>query len=203
MSNIHFNVSFNTSAPDISKCPPPDISEIVFLGRSNVGKSSLINALSNQKKLAKSSSTPGKTKLINFFDGKFKLNEREFKFRFVDLPGFGFAKVSKAEKEDWEEKLTEFLLKRSSIRVFLQLIDSRHPELDIDKGVTQFLKGVKRGDQKIYKVFTKIDKLKANDKAKLKQKYKGEIFTSSEKKIDIEILKKAIIEHTFGDIFES
>jgi len=203
MSSIHLNLSFVTSAPDISKCPPPDISEIVFLGRSNVGKSSLINALANQKHLAKSSSTPGKTKLINFFQGDFRVNENRFHFRFVDLPGFGFAKVSKAEKEDWEQKLTEFLLQRSSIKVFLQLIDSRHPELDIDKDVTHFLESIKKGDQKIYKVFTKIDKLKQNDKAKLKQKYPGSIFTSSDKKVDIEILKKAIIEHTFGEILES
>ncbi len=203
MAKLHFEVSFNTSAPNIEKSPPPNISEVVFLGRSNVGKSSLINAIANRKNLAKSSSTPGKTKLINFFDTKFKIGESKYEFRFVDLPGFGYAKVSKTEKENWEEKLTEFLHQRSSIRVYLRLVDARHPDLDIDKDVELFLNKIKRGDQKIFTIFTKFDKLKSNEKQKLKSKYSDGFFTSSEKKEGIEQIKTEIVKHIFGDIIES
>ncbi len=201
MSQLHFNLSFNTSAPRLSLCPPPNVAEIVFLGRSNVGKSSLINAIAHQKKLAKSSQTPGKTKLINFFDGSYKSNTDLLQFRFVDLPGFGYAKVSKEEKKEWEEKLTEFLLERVSIKAYLQLIDARHPELEIDKQVSDFLHSIKKGDQKIFRVFTKMDKLKSNEKSQLKQKYHEAFFVSSQKKQDIEMLKRSILEHIFGEIF--
>ena len=103
------DAQFLTSATSIKESPSPDITEVAFLGRSNVGKSSLLNSLTNRKSLAKSSSTPGKTKLINFFDIKFKNEEDNiFKARFVDLPGFGYAKVSKSLKEDWEKHLTDF-----------------------------------------------------------------------------------------------
>lgn len=201
MENIKFNVEFITSATNIESSPPPDIAEVVFLGRSNVGKSSLINGLAQRKNIAKSSSTPGKTKLINFFAASFKLDENLYKFRFVDLPGFGYAKVSKTEKKEWEEKLTAFLYNRNSIKVFLQLIDARHPDLDIDKEVEDFLSAIKKGDQKIITVFTKFDKLKSNDKQKLKAKYPGGLFTSSEKKLGMEVLKQEIVQHIFGDIF--
>ncbi|MCV6608840.1 MAG: ribosome biogenesis GTP-binding protein YihA/YsxC [Campylobacterales bacterium] len=197
---VNLDVSFVTSAPTIEQAPPPNISEVVFLGRSNVGKSSLINSIANRKNLAKSSSTPGKTKLINFFDAKFKVKENKFEFRFVDLPGFGYAKVSKAEKQHWEEKLTEFLYERASIRVFLRLVDARHVGLAIDNEVENFLKSIKKGDQKIFTIFTKFDKLKSNEKQKLKNKYPDGFFTSSEKKIGTDKIKEEIIKHIFGEI---
>ena len=124
---------FMESAQSIVDSPSPDLAEIAFLGRSNVGKSSLLNTLTNHKGLAKSSSTPGKTKLINFFDVTYQTEEKDkFKCRFVDLPGFGYAKVSKSLKKDWDIKLTNFLEKRASLRIFIHLIDARHINLDID-----------------------------------------------------------------------
>ena len=90
---------------------PLSISEVAFVGRSNVGKSSLINALTHKKALAKSSSTPGKTRLINFFHIAFVKDEMSYHAQLVDLPGFGYAKVSKTTKEEWQKNLTEYIQK--------------------------------------------------------------------------------------------
>ena len=185
------NAKFVTSTPNLKLAPPATLSEVVFAGRSNVGKSTLLNMLTNKKNLAKSSSTPGKTKLINFFEIEAKKDKEKYRLFFVDLPGFGYAKVSKKEKKEWETNLTNYLLKRDSIRVFIQLIDSRHPELENDKFVSSYLTSIKRKDQTIIKVFTKIDKLKQSDLSKLKAKNKDQIFTSCTKKKGIsELLNK-------------
>jgi GTP-binding protein len=195
------NSTFLTSAQNISQCPPPDIAEVVFLGRSNVGKSSLLNTLTNHKNLAKSSSTPGKTQLINLFDIKFKNYDDTSAYlfcRFVDLPGFGYAKVSKSIKEAWGKNLTNFLEQRISIRIFIHLIDARHPLLDIDDNVDKFLKKIKRDDQIIINAFTKIDKLKQNDLRKLKNSYPDGIFISNLKKKGLEDLNAKITEFLFG-----
>jgi GTP-binding protein len=195
--------SFIKSAQSLKDSLPPDMAEVAFLGRSNVGKSSLLNSLTQQKSLAKSSSTPGKTQLINFFEVTFKSIESEQNLyhmcRFVDLPGFGYAKVSKSLKEAWHINLTNFLQKRLSIQIFIQLIDARHPNLDIDANVEQFLLEHKRGDQIILKVFTKIDKLKQNDLAKLKQKHKDAIYISNLKKRGIQELQQKIATYLFGE----
>ena len=110
--------SFFVSAQNLSQCPPPLLSEIAFLGRSNVGKSTFINLLCNQKNLAKSSQTPGKTQLINFFitHWKQKSTQETSQIYLVDLPGFGYAKVSKTQKKLWDKNLVEFLQKRDNIR---------------------------------------------------------------------------------------
>ncbi|HHO65491.1 MAG TPA: ribosome biogenesis GTP-binding protein YsxC, partial [Epsilonproteobacteria bacterium] len=100
---------FIKSAQSIADSLPEDMSEVVFLGRSNVGKSSTLNSLTQRKNLAKSSATPGKTQLINFFETRYLYNETSFPVRFVDLPGFGYAKVSKSLKEVWQKNLVEFI----------------------------------------------------------------------------------------------
>lgn len=160
---------FITSATKIDSCPPPDTTEIAFLGRSNVGKSTLINTLLN-KKLAKSSSTPGKTQLINFFSTiwkeKVEKTNHYFPLFFIDLPGFGYAKVSKQTKKDWEANLWEFLTRRVSLKLFVYLIDSRHTKLQIDVYVTTVLKEFLRGDQNILNIYTKFDKLNKNEQNK-------------------------------------
>ena len=196
--------SFLTSSQSIEDSPSPDIAEIAFLGRSNVGKSSLLNSLTKRKNLAKSSSTPGKTQLLNYFDIKFK-NDNEltkeatpyYYARFVDLPGFGYAKVSKSLKEEWHKNLTEFLEKRPSLQIFVHLIDSRHIGLDIDKSVDEFLNHIKRGDQIIINAFTKIDKLKKNDLAKLKRLNPEGIFISNSKNQGISQLETKISNYLF------
>lgn len=133
--------SFMKSAQSIDDSPSPDMAEVAFLGRSNVGKSSLLNTLTNRKGLAKSSSTPGKTQLINYFAIKFKTENEEIPHlyaRFVDLPGFGYARVSKTLKAAWNKNLTGYLEERPNLQVFVHLIDSRHPNLEIDKNVDEF-----------------------------------------------------------------
>lgn len=195
---------FSTSAQSLQDSPPPNKAEIAFLGRSNVGKSSLLNSLTKRKTLAKSSSTPGKTQLINYFDITFKeYNEeneiKNYYARFVDLPGFGYAKVSKSLKKDWHKNLTDFLEQRPSLQIFVHLIDSRHSTLEIDRSVEEFLSHIKRGDQIILNAFTKIDKLKQTDLQKLKREYPDGIFISNLKNTGIEILEKRIADYLFGE----
>ena len=193
--------NFLQSAQGIADSPSPDRAEVAFLGRSNVGKSSLLNTLTNRKGLAKSSSTPGKTQLINYFEIKFKTGNEELPYlfaRFVDLPGFGYARVAKSLKAEWNRNLTAYLEQRPNLQIFVHLIDSRHPLLDIDKNVDEFLKTIKRGDQIIVQAFTKIDKLKMNDLAKLKREYPEGIFISNLKKKGMIDLQNKITGYLFG-----
>ncbi len=195
------DAQFLTSAQSIVDSPSPDRAEVAFLGRSNVGKSSLLNTLVNRKGLAKSSSTPGKTQLINYFDIKFKTGNEEMPYlfaRFVDLPGFGYARVSKSLKKDWNKNLTGYLEERPCLQIFVHLIDSRHIDLAIDKNVDEFLNKHKRGDQIIINAFTKIDKLKQNDLQKLKRANPDGIFISNLKKRGMIDLQNAITGYLFG-----
>ncbi len=180
------DAKFITSAQSIKDAIANDLSEIAIMGRSNVGKSSFINSLTNRKNLAKSSSTPGKTRLINFFDITF-LDKKDKKYaRLVDLPGFGYAKVSKSEKKQWQKSLTEFITYRSSIRVFIHLVDARHPNLSIDYDVRKYLKNIKRGDQEVIEIFTKVDKLKQKEKTKLLKEFPNAILVSNLKRSGID-----------------
>ena len=195
------DAKFLQSAQSIEDSPPPSVAEVAFLGRSNVGKSSVLNSLTKHKGLAKSSSTPGKTQLINYFEIKFKTQDVETPYvytRFVDLPGFGYAKVAKSLKAEWNRNLTAYLEQRPNLQIFVHLIDSRHPLLDIDKNVDEFLKTIKRGDQIIVQAFTKIDKLKMNDLAKLKREYPEGIFISNLKKKGMIDLQNKITGYLFG-----
>jgi GTP-binding protein len=176
---------FVTSAPDIKATPESDVQdEIVFMARSNVGKSSLLNALTNHKGLAKVSSSPGKTRLINYFDVTFMDRDTDEKryAKFVDLPGFGYAKVSKSIKSDWEKNLTDYISKRLNIKVFIHLIDCRHPNLDIDRSVTEFLLENVNESQHILQIFTKIDKLNQKEQNKLRREFPNALMVSSAKK---------------------
>ncbi len=191
------DAKFITSAPNIEKAPPSEIqNEVVFMARSNAGKSSLLNALTNHKGLAKVSSTPGKTRLINYFDVTFldrDINEKRFA-RFVDLPGFGYAKVSKSMKYDWEKNLTDYIAQREQIKLFIHLVDSRHPELDIDVDVSDFLLNVANESQIILTVFTKIDKLNQKEQSALRHKFPDALMVSSSKKRGIAKLTSVIYE---------
>jgi len=193
------DAKFITSAPSIKEALANDLSEIAVMGRSNVGKSSFINSLTERKNLAKSSSTPGKTRLINFFDITFSKDDQNFYARLVDLPGFGYAKVSKSEKKQWQKALTEFITHRNSIRVFIHLIDARHPNLEIDKDVREYLKNIKRGDQEVIEIFTKADKLKQKEKAKLLKEFPDAILISNLKKSGIQKAREAIFKSLFGE----
>ncbi|SFV55877.1 GTP-binding protein EngB [hydrothermal vent metagenome] len=179
------DAKFITSAPNVKVAPESDeYNEVVFMARSNVGKSSLLNALTNHKGLAKVSSTPGKTKLINYFDVTFmdRKTSQKLVAKFVDLPGFGYAKVSKAIKHDWEKNLTDYIANREQIKIFIHLIDCRHPHLEIDTQVSEFLFANAREDQYIIQIFTKIDKLNQKEQSALRREFPNALMVSSAKK---------------------
>lgn len=151
---IH-KAEFLTSNTDYRKCPKPDKPEYAFIGRSNVGKSSLINYLLSRKNLAKVSSTPGKTKLINHF----LVNDE---WLLVDLPGYGYAKIAKTEREKWESMIRNYLLKRTNLMVTFILLDSRIELKESDRSMINWF-----GENQLpfALVFTKSDKLSANELA--------------------------------------
>jgi GTP-binding protein len=126
------DAAFYTSAAALSGLPDLQIPEIVFAGRSNVGKSTLLNSLAGIKGLAKTSSTPGKTRLINFF----QINKAFF---FVDLPGYGFAAVGHEQHEAWKKLLTTYIERRAAITLVVLLIDSRHPAMQSDREMIDYL----------------------------------------------------------------
>ena len=144
------SAKFVVSNQSIEKCPKLNIPEYAFIGRSNVGKSSLINMLTNNKKLAKTSSTPGKTRLINHFliDDTWHL---------VDLPGYGYAKASKSEKKEFQKLISDYFKIRKQLILAFVLIDSRHDAQKID---IEFMKWLTLNDIAFAIIFTKIDKLK-------------------------------------------
>ena len=196
------DAKFLQSAQSVNDSPAPNVAEVAFLGRSNVGKSSILNSLTSRNGLAKSSSTPGKTQLINYFEIKFKTKNEETPYlfaRFVDLPGFGYAKVAKSLKAEWNKNLTGYLQLRPNLQIFVHLIDSRQPDLEIDKNVDEFLKEIKRGDQIIVNAFTKIDKLNSSELSKLKRDYPDGIFLSNLKKRGIIDLQDKITGYLFGN----
>ncbi len=293
------SAQFITSAANIAGAPEFAMSEVAFLGRSNVGKSSLINALTGRKNLAKSSSTPGKTQLINFFEVKFKqklaadsdgsqnetpldlaskealssaancaqdhadaaASERNLKqdfvlnlksasadFRsdretdlaagfapnsaqspelnftgrfalnlagnpafsdlaslgenisliFVDLPGFGYAKVSKKLHYIWQKNLDEFIKERLNIKLFVHLIDARQFDLTIDKNLQNYLSSFLRGDQKVVRLYTKADKLNQSERAKLLRHDPQAILVSTLKGSGLAKAREIIVRGAFG-----
>lgn len=142
------SATYVISSPDHTKSPAPDRPEYAFIGRSNVGKSSLINMLVGNDKLAKTSATPGKTQLINHFN----INDEWY---IVDLPGYGFAKVSQSERRRWEQMIENYLRKRENLVTVFVLIDSRHSPQKID---LEFLDRLRKWNVPFCLVFTKSDK---------------------------------------------
>jgi len=159
------SAQFITSAAKLSQCPPPLYPEFAFFGRSNVGKSSLINLLTQRKELAKYSNKPGKTRLFNFF----LINES---WQIVDLPGYGYAKASDAERKKRLDMTQEFLLKRQSLKEIFLLIDGSIPPQKIDlEMIESFV--VERLPFSI--VFTKIDKVSQKEKHKITEDFKRKL----------------------------
>jgi GTP-binding protein len=148
------------SSPGFEKCPVPDRPEYAFIGRSNVGKSSLINMLCNNERLAKTSAAPGKTQLINHFEIASTISAKKvpvdyFKWYLVDLPGYGFAKVSQSSRRRWEQMIENYLRKRENLTIVFVLIDARHKPQKID---LDFLEQLKLWKVPFCLVFTKSDK---------------------------------------------
>jgi GTP-binding protein len=153
---------FISSFADVKKCPPPEKPEFAFIGRSNVGKSSLINMLTNSKKLAKTSVTPGKTQTINHF----LINESWY---LVDLPGYGYASVSRSTRQGFGKMIEDYVLKRENLSCLFILIDSRLEPQKIDLSFIQWV-----GDKGVPMViiFTKADKLSKGELQKSISRFK-------------------------------
>ena len=150
MNRVYHHVSFIKSAADISDAPEDKGTEIAFAGRSNAGKSSAINALTKQKALARISKTPGRTQLLNFFD----VDEQR---RFVDLPGYGYAKVPAAIKTKWYRMMEDYLSKRQSLQGIVLMMDVRHPLTEFD---WKMIEWSDYNHKPLHILLTKADKLK-------------------------------------------
>jgi GTP-binding protein len=161
------SAEFISSFADVAKCPPPDKPEFAFIGRSNVGKSSLINMLTNSRKLAKTSVTPGKTQTINHF----LINNSWY---LVDLPGYGYASVSKSTREGFGKMIEDFVLKRKNISCLFVLIDAR---LEPQANDLNFIQWAGSKDVPLALVFTKIDKLRRNELQKNLKQYEKTLLT--------------------------
>ncbi|WGO98482.1 ribosome biogenesis GTP-binding protein YihA/YsxC [Saccharophagus degradans] len=153
MAKIHFRTAqFLISAPSIRQCPTEEGTEVAFAGRSNAGKSSAINTLTGNGKLARTSKTPGRTQLINFFNFPAAPDQR-----IVDLPGYGYAKVPMAVKKKWQADLSEYLQQRDALRGLVIVMDIRHPLQDFD---TMMINWAVEGEMPVHLLLTKADKLK-------------------------------------------
>ena len=190
-------ISFLKSAPDLKFLPDPGVNEVAFAGRSNVGKSSLINALTNRNGLARTSSTPGRTQELNFFDVGDPL-----RFRLVDMPGYGFAEAPKDVVKKWRFLVNDYLRGRPVLKRALVLIDSRHGIKDVDRDVMDMLDAAAVS---YHLVLTKADKIKASALAEVTARTAEEarkrpaahpeiIATSSEKGMGLPELRAAILE---------
>lgn len=177
------SAQFVISNTDVTKCPAPKLPEYAFIGRSNVGKSSLINMLVDRKAMAKTSVKPGKTQLINHFI----VNANWY---LVDLPGYGYAKVSKDIKDEFQKLITEYILKRENLMCMMVLLDSRLPPQKID---LEFMEWLGENGISFVMVFTKMDKLSKKQFKENMDHYKEEMgkqwdelpkcfYTSAEKK---------------------
>ncbi|MDO5039696.1 ribosome biogenesis GTP-binding protein YihA/YsxC [Clostridium sp.] len=188
---------FITSAVKQSQYPVDNRVEVAFVGRSNVGKSSIINALTNRRKLAKVSQTPGKTRLINFF----LINND---FYLVDLPGYGYAKVSKKEKESWGKVIETYLNGREELKRVILLVDSRHKPTADDVMMHEW---IKHYGYDVIVVATKSDKLSNNNLRKSEKVIRDTLKLDKEDKLYFysSLTKKGteqIIENLFGDVAE-
>ncbi len=191
-------IDFLKSAPQLEHLPPPDAPEIAVAGRSNVGKSSLINALTNRSKLARASNTPGRTQELNIFD----VGRNPLVFRLVDMPGYGFAKAPKDLSKKWRHLINDYLRGRQALKRVLLLVDSRHGLKEIDR---ELMKMLDAAAVSYHLVLTKIDKIKASEIAAIEEQtgaaaskhpaaHPDIIATSSETGFGIERLRKAVID---------
>nr|WP_163501591.1 ribosome biogenesis GTP-binding protein YihA/YsxC [Halomonas socia] len=168
MSRLNYQTArFLTSAPTLAQCPPDAGAEVAFAGRSNAGKSSAINALTQQKALARTSKTPGRTQLINFFS----LVGGESQ-RLVDLPGYGYAKVPEKVKLEWQRHLADYLRNRQSLRGLVLVMDVRHPLSEFDE---MMLGWADEQDMAVHILLTKADKLKSGAAKNELQKVRGRL----------------------------
>ena len=187
---------FMQSAPTLLECPDDVGSEVAFAGRSNAGKSSAINVLTRQGKLARTSKTPGRTQLINFFS----LTDSS---RLVDLPGYGYAKVPKALKQRWDQHLAEYLQQRQSLKGLVLVMDVRHPLQGFDQ---QMLMWAVESTMPVHILLTKADKLKRGPALNTVQMVRRELDSNlAEASISLQLfsaLKRTGVEELEKQLFE-
>jgi GTP-binding protein len=190
-------ISFLKSAPGLRFLPDPVVEEVAFAGRSNVGKSSLLNKLTNRNGLARTSNTPGRTQELNFFEVGDPV-----RFRLVDMPGYGFAKAPKDVVKKWRHLINDYLRGRAVLKRALVLIDSRHGVMDID---LEIMKMLDDAAVSYHLVLTKADKIKASELAEVEAATAAEarkhpaahpeiIATSAEGGLGIDRLRRAVLE---------
>jgi GTP-binding protein len=190
-------IAFLKSAPTLKFLPDPVVEEVAFAGRSNVGKSSLLNKLANRTGLARTSNTPGRTQELNFFDVG-----QPLRFRLVDMPGYGFAKAPKDVVKKWRHLVNDYLRGRVVLKRTLLLVDSRHGLKDIDIDMMRMLD---EAAASYHLVLTKADKIKASELAEVEAATAAEarkhpaahpeiITTSSETGLGIDRLRRAVLE---------
>jgi ribosome biogenesis GTP-binding protein YsxC/EngB len=195
-------IAFLKSAPSLQFLPDPDAPEVAFAGRSNVGKSSLLNALTNRNGLARTSNTPGRTQELNFFDVGDMTDGSAPVMRLVDMPGYGFAKAPKDVVKKWRFLVNDYLRGRVVLKRALVLIDARHGIKDVDRDV---LKMLDQAAVTYHVVLTKADKIKASELAAVSEATAAEarkhvaahpklLITSAEKGMGIAELRAAILE---------
>ncbi len=175
MNLFNGKAKFITSATKIEECPPDEFPEVCFAGRSNVGKSSLINAIVNRKNIARTSNVPGKTQQMNYY----QIGDDCF---FVDLPGYGFAKVPKKERERWGRNIRQYLSERKSLRLILSVIDARHEPSTLDQ---DFFYWLASNEMPFCVLMSKADKLSNNKFAQSKKAVKNIL---AEMNIEVPIL---------------
>lgn len=187
-TQIHYHLArFNTSASKLSQCPEDMGAEVAFAGRSNAGKSSAINTLTNAK-LARTSKTPGRTQLINFFDTNVE------NVRIVDLPGYGYAKVPIAMKEHWQKHLDDYLQNRDCLRGVVLMVDIRHPLKEFDQ---QMINWCIEAEMPLLILLTKSDKLKKGPAQNAVLKLKRDLDAQNNPRLSIQAfsaLKKTGVE---------
>ena len=175
MSLFNGKAVFITSATKLSECPEADLPEICFAGRSNVGKSSLINAIINRKNIARTSNVPGKTQQMNYY----QIGDDCF---FVDLPGYGYAKVPKKERDRWGRNIREYLLERETLRLIMHVVDARHEPTTLDQ---DFFFWMASNEIPFCVLLSKADKISNN---KIAQSKKVVRKTLAEMNIEVPIL---------------
>lgn len=183
---------FITSAVKPSQYPEMQLPEVAFVGRSNVGKSTIINSLTNRKKLAKVSNTPGRTRLVNFF----LINGQSL---LVDLPGYGYAKISKTEKAAWGKIIEDYLISRNDLRKVVLLVDARHKPTEDDRLMLDYLRYYQK---EVIIVATKLDKLKRNDIRKNEKMIRETLGLKDEKILFYSALTKENLQTAIDDIFK-